>query len=417
MPMSRAIHESSRDYVNPYRPLALRLFNALGRVKPFQTERVIEAAVGKAGHDRFASEAFREPLDRLIDSLHESANLSPIGRFMTAQHFAGALANNLRAGELFARKPELRQIQLARPVMVCGLARSGTTLLQRMLAQLPGARALATWEAFEPIPERGFDLGRALETEADPRYKRMRKAETFMRWLSPDLFAAHPMDALAPEEEALILENLFISSVPETTYDVRSFGSWLEQHDPTAAYQWLADCLRVLQWQRSGEFWVLKAPHHLEWLDTVFEVFPDITVIQTHRDPVETVPSFCSLVAHGWGIMSDHVDPHEVGRHWDRKIDRMLTRALASRDARDGAGFVDVHYRDLVADPLAVMARVCEAVRLPWDDSVRATLERWLADNPQHKYGRHRYAAQDFGLSAEGLSSRYQHYRERFDVT
>ncbi|PRQ07245.1 sulfotransferase family protein [Enhygromyxa salina] len=413
--MARAPHETSRDYANPYRPLALRLFNALGRVKPFDPDQIVAAAIRSAGHDRFASDAFREPLARLIESLHASAKLSPVGRFMTAQHLAGALANNLRAGDLFAREPGLREIELARPVMVCGLARSGTTLLQRLLAQLPGARAIAAWEAYEPIPESGQQPGG--DPLADPRVKRTRAAEKFLRWLSPDLFAVHPMDALAPEEDVLILENLFRSGVPESTYNVPDFADWLERRDPTVAYAWLADCMRVLQWQRPGEFWVLKSPHHLEWLDVVFGVFPDVTVIQTHRDPVETVPSFCSLVAHGWGVMSDAIDPHVVGSHWDRKIDRMLTRALDTRDARDGAGFVDVHYRELVDDPLGVMARVCGSVGLPWDDSVRAKLERWLADNRQHKHGLHRYAAEDFGLSAEGIASRYGRYRERFDLT
>ncbi|KIG14737.1 hypothetical protein DB30_06323 [Enhygromyxa salina] len=412
--MARPPHETSRDYANPYRPLAVRLFNALGRVKPFDLDDLVAAATRSAGHERFASDAFREPLARLIESLHSTAKLSPIGRFMTAQHIAGGLATNLRAGELFTRHGALQDLELARPVMVCGLARSGTTLLQRMLAQLPGARAIPAWEAYDPIPARGQEPGG--DPLADPRVKRQRAADKFLRWLSPDLFAVHPMDALAPEEEVLILANLFQSGVPESTYDVSDYAAWLEQQDPTPAYAWLADCMRVLQWQRPGDFWVLKSPHHLEWLDVVFNVFPDVTVIQTHRDPVQTVPSFCSLVAHGWGIMSDAIDPHVVGRHWDRKIDRMLTRALATRDARDGAGFVDVDYRDLLGDPLAVMARVCEAVGLPWDDSIRAKLQVWLANNRQHEHGLHRYAAEDFGLSAEGLASRYGRYRERFDL-
>jgi hypothetical protein len=139
------MRETSRDYAHPYRPLILRLYNALGRAKPFDLEQVIAAAKRSTKLQRFGTEDFREPLTQLIASLHESAALSPTGRFMTAQHFAGGLANNLRAGELFAARPELRTIELARPVMICGLARSGTTLLQRLLAQLPGMRSVAAW--------------------------------------------------------------------------------------------------------------------------------------------------------------------------------------------------------------------------------------------------------------------------------
>jgi hypothetical protein len=415
--VTRSLRESSRDYAHPYRPLALRLFNALGRVRPFDLGQLVADAKRRTGLERFASEAFRAPLAQLIDSLHQSAALSPTGRFLTAQHIASALATNLRAGELFAALPQLREIELARPIMVCGLARSGTTLVQRMLAALPGARAIPSWEAFEPIPERAWEPGwTPPPVDRDPRVARLRTAERFLRWLSPDLFTVHPMDVLAPEEEVLILENLFYSGVSEATYDVPGFGAWLEQQDQRPAYRWLADCMRVMQWQRPGEFWVLKSPHHLEWLDTVFELFPNITIVQTHRDPVETVPSFCSLVAHGWGVMSDRVDPVRVGAHWQRKLERMLERALASRDARGGAGFVDVDYRELRRDPLAVMERLCGELGLSWSPAIRARLETWLGTNRQHKHGIHRYAAEDFGLSSAGIAERFAGYRERFDL-
>jgi len=230
------------------------------------------------------------------------------------------------------------------------------------------------------------------------------------------MLVVHPMDALAPEEDVIILEKLFMSGVPETAYNVPSYARWLEQQDQTPAYEWLADCMRILAERQAGAFWVLKAPHHLEWLDTVFEVFPDVTIIQTHRDPVATVASYCSLVSHGMGMLSDRVDPLAVGRHWSRKIERMLGRALASRDARASAGFIDVHYRDLLRDPVATVEGLCAAIGLPWSADTRAHLTRWLADNRQHKHGIHRYAAEDFGLSEPELAERFSDYRARFDL-
>ncbi len=411
--MASADRETSRDYANPHRPLLVRAFNAVGRAKPFDREALITAAKRKTGSDRFATEAFLPAMSALIDSLHAEARLSPMGRFMTAQHFMSALSNNLRAGALFAERPQLRAKSLARTVMVCGLARSGTTLLQRLLAQLPGARSIPAWEAFEPIPEPGPAPANILD---DPRVGRLQTAEKFLAWLSPDMFAVHPMSALAPEEDVIILENVFYSGVSESTYNVPSFGRWLEQQDQTPAYAWLADCMRVMSERQAGDFWVLKSPHHLEWLDTVFDVFDDVTIVQTHRDPVETVPSFCSLVGHGWGVMSDTVDPLQVGAHWSRKIDRMLSRALASRDARDGRGFADIHYRDLVHDPLGTVEQLCARIGLPWQDGTREHLTCWLADNRQHKHGIHRYGPEDFGLDDAMIAERFKAYRERFDL-
>src|SRR5690606_32520824 len=200
-----------------------------------------------------ATECFRESFARLIDSLDHEARLSPMGRFMTNQHFVSALSNNLRAGALFAARPQLRDKPLKRAVMVCGLARSGTTLLQRLLAELPGARSIPAWEAFEPIPERGPQPSDTAVID-DPRVNRLRSAEKFLRWLSPDMFAVHPMDALAPEEDVLILENVFYSGVSESTFHVPSFARWLEQQDQTPAYRWLADCMRAMSERRDGDF-------------------------------------------------------------------------------------------------------------------------------------------------------------------
>ena len=411
--MASTKRETSRDYTNPHRPLPVRLYNALSRGRRFDIDQLVATAQRKSKSKQFATEVFRESLPRLIDSLEGEARLTAMGRFMSEQHFISALANNLRAGALFSERPQLREKPLARTVMVCGLARSGTTLLQRLLAELPGARSIPAWEAFEPIPERGPQPANVLN---DPRVSRLKFAEKFLHWLSPDMFAVHPMDALAPEEDVIVLENVFYSGVSESTYHVPSFSRWLEQQDQTPAYEWLADCMRVMSERESGDFWVLKSPHHLEWLDTVFEVFPDVTIVQTHRDPVETVPSFCSLVAHGWGIMSDHVDPLEVGAHWTRKIDRMLSRAIASRDARDGRGFVDVHYRDLTRDPIGTVENLCATIGVPWSDETRDHLKRWLANNRQHKYGVHRYVAEDFGITEGGIAEQFKAYRERFGL-
>jgi hypothetical protein len=410
---SLADRETSRDYAHPHRPFVIRAFNAIGRVKPFDIEQLIAAAQRKTKSKQFATEMFREPLPVLVESLQNEARLSPMGRVISVQHFIASLANNLRAGALFAERPQLREKPLSRAVMVCGLARSGTTLLQRMLAEVPGARSIPAWEAFEPIPEPGPQPSNVME---DPRVGRLRFAEKFVRWLSPDLFAVHPMDALAPEEDVIVLENVFYSGVSESTYNCPSFARWLEQQDQAPAYRWLADCMRVMSERQNGDFWVLKSPHHLEWLDTVFDVFPDVTIVQTHRDPVETVPSFCSLVAHGWGVMSDHVDPLEVSAHWNRKIERMLGRALATRDARDGRGFVDVHYRELMSDPIGTVERLCGQIGLPWSDATRDHLTNWLAKNRQHKYGVHRYEASDFGLDEGSIAERFATYRQRFDL-
>ena len=69
-------------------------------------------------------------------------------------------------------------------------------------------------------------------------------------------------------------------------------------------------------------------------------------------DPSTSVPntasscesSFCSMVAHGRGVFSDRVDPHEVGAHWYAKQRRMVDRCLEVRSGNNEQCFIDVGY-------------------------------------------------------------------------
>jgi hypothetical protein len=412
--------ETSRDYGRPHRPAFVRLWNGVGRFLPgrLDADALIAAARKSERLERFdVDEAeIRGPLVRLLDALDREAALHAFGRLMTREKLLGSLRVRLRAQAWFERHPEILAAPLARPIFVTGLQRSGTTLLQRLLARLPGARPILAWEAFEPAPELGWQPG--TPRDADPRFARTRRAERWMQRLGPDLFAVHPMDAAAPEEEAVLMDHGWLSQVSEVSYRVPSFQAWYEAQDQTPAYAWLTRAMKLLAWQKPGDFWVLKTPQHLEWLDVLFAAFPDAIVVQTHRDPTVTIASYCSMIGHLRGLMSDRVDLQAIGDYVVGKIDRMLSRALAVREARGGAGFVDVDYRELTADPLAVLDRIVEQARLPVGGPFGgdAQLRAWLGTQGQHRHGVHRYVASDFGLDEAQLRERFADYRQRFDL-
>lgn len=421
--MTDASYQTSRDYAHPHRPWFLSAINGLGRGlqklgvgKPLSVDDLLARARRQSKLERFDDEALLDRLAVLVDSLEREADLNPAGRLMTRMHLVAVLVTRMRIQAWIETHPEIFAAALPRLVFITGLPRSGTTHLHRMLGELPSARPLMTWEALEPIPPP--DWTRPANPLDDPRVARAQQAAKGLRTISPDFFVAHPMAALVPEEEVMVMDYSLLASVPETTYHLPSYAAWLRQQDQTPAYRWLETALKHLTWQRAErpDVWILKAPHHLGSLDLLFSVFPDATVIHSHRDPAETVPSFCSLIAHSWGIMSDHVDPLVVGQMWSEKLAGMTDRALEVRAARSDAGFVDVDYRELVADPMAVMGQLCAAIDLPWSESIRTDLSRWMAEHPQHKYGVHRYAASDFGLDEAALRERFAKYRERFGV-
>ena len=286
-------------------------------------------------------------------------------------------------------------------------------MLHRLLSADPHLRALAGYEVLDPVPpseRRTKLLGR------DPRLLQAKLAERALAYLAPDFFAIHPVEAESPEEEVMLLDYTFLSTVPEATLRVPSFSSWLEDQDQGPAYRYLRRLLKLLAWKQEGRRFVLKTPHHLEWFDTLLEVFPDAKIVQTHRDPLQTTASFCSMVTHGRGVFSDQVDPLEVGRDWTNKVVRMITRATEARERHDASHFLDVSYYDLMRDPLVQMERIYAFAGQPFDASTRAGIEASHESSPQHRYGKHVYKLESFGLEAEALNARFATYRERFQI-
>ncbi|HYC56529.1 MAG TPA: sulfotransferase [Candidatus Binatia bacterium] len=404
----------------PYRPRAIAVLNRVGArlaglgiaAGRMREDELIRAARTRTGLHDFGDEGFREALSVLVDSIEREARLHAVGRLVTKTRLLSALCTRLRVHEYVRRHPEVATLALAPPIVIAGLQRTGTTMLHRLLASDPSLRPVLAWEGMSPLRGRGAVFG------IEPGRLKGKMGERALAYMAPAFFAIHPAEADAPEEDVLLLDYAFMSTTPEATLHVPSQARWLEEQDHTPAYEYFALLLRVLAHQHggAGTRFVLKTPHHLEYLDVLRKVFPGVQVIQTHRDPVRTLASFCSMVWHGRGIFSDQVDAAEVGAHWSRKVGRLLDRSMQVRASVADQGFADVFYYDLVADPGAAVRALYGQLGLSLTPQVESRMQQTREKNPQHKYGSHRYRLEDFGLTAAGVEPLFAAYRKRFAV-
>jgi NAD(P)-dependent dehydrogenase (short-subunit alcohol dehydrogenase family) len=409
---------TSTDYAHPRRPAPVRLFNRASRLgeswresATFDVDALLEAARRSTGLSEFGDMSFRAALEVLVHAIDGEARLHSFGRVIVRGRLVGMLENRLRIEHVVREAPEIEASPLRQPIVIAGLQRTGTTMLHRLLAADPRSRALSGWEALRPAPLPGEGRYGSFRRRAEGRL-----AEAALARLAPEFFAIHPVEADAPEEDVLLVDHSFTSQASEAILHVPGYAAWLERQDLLEAYRYLAKILRVLGWQRPGEFWVLKTPHHMEYLRELLTVFPDAVIVQTHRDPEATMGSFCSMVAHGRGLFSDHVDPREIGRHWLRKVRRMIDCAEAVRDSRNAARFVDVSYYDLIRDPLAEVRRIYASASLTLVPEAEARMREVLARDVQHRYGRHAYSSRDFGLSPARVEETFADYRARFSI-
>jgi hypothetical protein len=217
--------------------------------------------------------------------------------------------------------------------------------------------------------------------------------------MSPGFFAIHPVEYNAPEEDVLLLDVSFMSQTAEATMHVPSYASWLEETDQSLAYEYMVRLLKLLQWQRPAKRWVLKTPHHLEFLDLVHKYFGHVQYIWTHRSIYESVPSFLSMVSYSRRLFSNKVDTAQVAKHWVRKNGYMLSKAIDFHEANNHvAKFTDVRYKDLLDDSIAVLKRIYSERQDPVSNELMAIFHESNRKNPQGKYGIHKYELSDFGI-------------------
>ncbi len=94
----------------------------------------------------------------------------------------------------------------------------------------------------------------------------------------------------------------------------------------------------------------------------------------------------------------------------------MVDRLIDFRDRHGDAGFVDVHYRDLVGDPVGTIGRIYGHFGDSLTEEAATAMQEHLASHPQGKHGAHAYTLADFGLDERAVRERFAAYVERFDI-
>ena len=395
--------------------LPIRLFNLTGIQTKLEEGALIDAARKKSGlrgfGRDFGDDSWRPAFRRLLTSLNEEARLHPWGRFITKQRLLGLLQNRLRAEALFRKHPDILEQELKPPLVVTGLQRTGTTFLHRLLAADPAAYSVLSWEALNPAPLAG-------KNERKKRISIAHTSERVLRYMAPEFFAIHPVEHRAPEEEVLLLDMSFLSTVPEATMLLPEYSAWLEKQDHEPAYRTMKNLLLLLQWQKGPKHthWVLKSPHHMEWLDVLARIYPGARIVHMHRDPLRNLASFLSMAYHAMHMFSEAVTSEEVGAFWTRKVTRMVERAMDFRAARGSGQITDVIYYDLVKEPMRAVERIYGDARVLLTDGARQSVQEQWERSRRNKYGVHHYQLEDFGVDRSCADAGFAQYRAHFQL-
>jgi hypothetical protein len=87
---------------------------------------------------------------------------------MVFEQLVGNLINRLRLQALLTDHPEIADIPIERPIIICGLPRTGTTHLHNLMAADPDLRQLSYWESLNRSRRRTSRANRRGGTAARP---------------------------------------------------------------------------------------------------------------------------------------------------------------------------------------------------------------------------------------------------------
>jgi len=372
-------------------------------------DAILEEAQVNTGLNDFGPVEFREALDVLLET-YDTHYKTQKGRKKSYRRVVGLLATRLRVAEALRKAPEITDRPIPRPMVLTGLPRSGTSALFNLLGSDPAARALLLWETQFPDPMEGLEPG-----APDPRHDAIEAYYEKSRETNPEFTKMHYSSADTPEE-CVLLHAYSLSGVHiGTEVMLEPYASWYRRQDLHGMYAYYRMLLQMLDWQRPGERWLLKAPAHMWAIDALIDTFPDVSIIWTHRNPLACIPSICSMT-HILFEGQVELSKQELGPIVMDFYATSLERGLAVRDKSDPARFIDVNHDDFVDNSMGVVKRIYKHFDLSIDGRANQAMKDHVEANPKGRHGKHEYHLDDWGMTSEEIITRFAPYIERFNI-
>ncbi len=378
----------------------------------FDKAEMLQRAALLAGLTDYGDPSFEEALERLLDSARLEAGLNGTGIDIFRDEVIRLLSNRLVLVNEWKANPTLADEDIARPLFILGLPRSGTSILHELLAQDVENRVPLTWETMRLTAGSSHEPQREEEiiSQTENEFLQIDK-------IIPDLKKIHRIGALFPDECVTFMNNDFKSMHFHVCYRLPKFQKWLDRSSFVNVYRSHKRQLQRLQSRRRGVQWVLKSPQHLWTLDALLQVYPDAHIVQLHRDPVDSVASYASLVHSLRRAVSDVQDAREIGHEWAEYFALGLAKTMDLRNKLEGRNpFLDIPYREFMNDPVRMIGLIYTHCGRTLSTAAAEKMQDYMKSHPADMFGKHRYKLADFGLDLDEERERFRIYRQEFIV-
>jgi len=315
-----------------------------------------------------------------------------------------------------------RDVEVTEPLFVVGLPRSGTSFVQRALADDDRFTTLRLWELLlaPSVTERKawLALGTVDGWLGRPLGRLVRAFEgVAFRWMDE----VHPVSLDAPEEDYFLLLPIFACFLLVVPFPYHSALWKLTRFDRLPAAErssilaFYGACVQRHLYVVGPEKRLLsKNPSFTSMVGSLARAFPDARFLCCVRDPLRAVPSLLSSMRTGAAIFGwDPADPPLRDRFVEM-MEGYADHAVATLDElpEDRRAFLPLgRLREDLEGRVSALYR-----RFGWElpDAFRDALRR-RAERARSHRSRHGYSLDEFGLEPGDLSSRFRPLLRRFE--
>jgi hypothetical protein len=319
--------------------------------------------------------------------------------------------------------PGLRKVEIRDPVFVVGHARSGTTLLHRLLSRDEGRfSAFMLYELYFPslIQKKiirgiaaldarfaGGALARRVEAWEEKRYGAVRDV--------------HKMGLTEFEEDDIVFywslaSGFWITKMPYMGELDFYYIDERPERKRRRLMRFYQDCIRrELYLNGTDKIHLSKNPVFSGRVETLIEAFPDARIVVPVRNPYETIPSLLKLMRIGWKKLDWDTERQEKClRALTDQSFHTYTHPLAVLEKHPETRHAIVDYREVVEDPETAIGEVYRKLGLSMGEAYREILQSESQRGRKHVSG-HAYSLEEFGLEADEIRERLAGLFERYD--
>ena len=309
------------------------------------------------------------------------------------------------------------------PVFVIGVPRSGTTLLQRLLARdREQFTSMKLWEVlFAPsVTQKRFWLwvGRLDRLLGEPLH---RAVVAFEKRRFAGLNKLHKLSLFEAEEDDPILLHIFASGFlgfffPDDD-EIRSlvrFDLEIPADERRRVMNWYRGCVqRHLYVFGPGKRFLSKNPAFSMKVCSLDEEFPDAKIVCTVRDPFQVVPSTISLFSMFQSPFCSAVDPAAVRERALNLTGDFYRHPIATFADRPPSSHLIIRYDTLVKDPEGAITGLYQRFGFAISPEYQVTLQQEGVKARAYR-SEHTYSLEGFGLTPADIVERYGDIIKRF---